>query len=211
MRKTKVEALKTREHLMLAALDTFHKKGVARTSLNEIAQNAGVTRGALYWHFKNKEDLFEALFQRICNDIDSCMAEDLSNEADNVWESFRMSLMKLFLRVESNSLHNKFYNILYRKCEHTEQNEAIISIMSKYQTLWNEKLHDILNDCIAQHSLDPALDIDAASVYIKANITGLQYQWLNAPYSFELNQMAARIIPMMLDNLKNSPMLRKVP
>ena len=45
MRKTKIEALKTKEHLMLAALDTFYKKGIARTSLNEIAQAAGVTRG----------------------------------------------------------------------------------------------------------------------------------------------------------------------
>nr|ADO32809.1 truncated multiple transferable resistance repressor [Neisseria gonorrhoeae] len=62
MRKTKTEALKTKEHLMLAALETFYRKGIARTSLNEIAQTAGVTRGALYWHFKNKEDLFDALF-----------------------------------------------------------------------------------------------------------------------------------------------------
>nr|AMP19664.1 truncated MtrR [Neisseria gonorrhoeae] len=52
MRKTKTEALKTKEHLMLAALETFYRKGIARTSLNEIAQTAGVTRGALYWHFK---------------------------------------------------------------------------------------------------------------------------------------------------------------
>ncbi len=44
MRKTKTEALKTKEHLMLAALETFYRKGIARTSLNEIAQAAGVTR-----------------------------------------------------------------------------------------------------------------------------------------------------------------------
>jgi len=40
MRRTKTEALKTKEYLMLAALDTFYKKGIARTSLNEIAQAA---------------------------------------------------------------------------------------------------------------------------------------------------------------------------
>lgn len=79
MRKTKTEALKTKEHLMLAALETFYRKGIARTSLNEIAQAAGVTRGALYWHFKNKEDLFDALFQRICDDIENCIAQDAAN------------------------------------------------------------------------------------------------------------------------------------
>lgn len=79
MRKTKTEALKTKEHLMLAALETFYRKGIARTSLNEIAQTAGVTRGALYWHFKNKEDLFDALFQRICDDIENCIAQDAAD------------------------------------------------------------------------------------------------------------------------------------
>ena len=43
MRKTKAEALKTREDLLLSALHTFYQQGVARTSLNEIARNAGVT------------------------------------------------------------------------------------------------------------------------------------------------------------------------
>ena len=58
MRKTKAEAQKTREQLLQSALDTFLENGVSRTSLAAIARNAGVTRGALYWHFKNKEDLF---------------------------------------------------------------------------------------------------------------------------------------------------------
>ena len=94
MRKTKTEALKTKEHLMLAALETFYRKGIARTSLNEIAQTAGVTRGALYWHFKNKEDLFDALFQRICDDIENCMSKDTENNAEGQsWAVFRRTLL----------------------------------------------------------------------------------------------------------------------
>ena len=62
MRKTKEEAYQTRCNLLVAALSVFYERGVAQASLDEIAKAAGVTRGALYWHFKNKEDLFEALF-----------------------------------------------------------------------------------------------------------------------------------------------------
>ena len=69
MRKTKTEALKTKEHLMLAALETFYQKGIARTSLNEIAQAAGVTRGALYWHFPNKQALISAISQFILSEV----------------------------------------------------------------------------------------------------------------------------------------------
>ena len=64
MRKTKTEAQKTRQHLLDVALEVFWRDGVTRASLQAIAQEAGVTRGALYWHFKNKEDLFETLFEQ---------------------------------------------------------------------------------------------------------------------------------------------------
>jgi len=64
MRKTKSEAEKTRQHLLDAALEVFWRKGVTSASLQEIAEEAGVTRGALYWHFANKEAFFEALFVR---------------------------------------------------------------------------------------------------------------------------------------------------
>ena len=64
MRKTKIEANKTRQHLLNAALEVFWREGVTRASLQAIAQQAGVTRGALYWHFKNKEDLFESMFEQ---------------------------------------------------------------------------------------------------------------------------------------------------
>ena len=58
MRKTKEEAQQTRSNLLNAALNVFYERGVSKASLDEIAKTAGVTRGALYWHFKNKEDLF---------------------------------------------------------------------------------------------------------------------------------------------------------
>lgn len=63
-RRTKVEALATRQSLLDAAERLFDAQGVSRTSLQAIAQAAGVTRGAVYWHFKDKVDLFNALMER---------------------------------------------------------------------------------------------------------------------------------------------------
>lgn len=209
MRKTKIEALKTKEHLMLAALETFYKKGVARTSLNEIAQAAGVTRGALYWHFKNKEDLFDGLFQRISDDIENCLVQDLENPGTDCWLNFRLTLLKFFERLENNNLHNKFYSILFLKCEHTEQNEAIILLLSKYRALWNHKINMILEGGILQQDLPKELDIEFAIVFIRSNIDGLIQQWLAAPYQFELNQVAPRMVDIMLDNLKHHTLILK--
>lgn len=60
-RKTKQQAEETRQEILDAAIKTFSERGVSATSLADIAKSAGVTRGAIYWHFKNKVDLFHQL------------------------------------------------------------------------------------------------------------------------------------------------------
>ena len=54
VRKTKEEAEQTRKELIQAARRVFHQCGVSRSTLEKIAKAAGVTRGAVYWHFKDK-------------------------------------------------------------------------------------------------------------------------------------------------------------
>ena len=64
-RRTKEEALVTRELILDAAERVFHQRGVSRTSLQEIAKEAGLTRGAIYWHFEDKGELFHAMMERV--------------------------------------------------------------------------------------------------------------------------------------------------
>lgn len=63
-RRTKEDAEVTRNRLLDAAEQVFHLKGVAGASLLDVAKAASLTRGAIYWHFKDKADLFDALMQR---------------------------------------------------------------------------------------------------------------------------------------------------
>ena len=63
MRRTKAEAEQTRNDILKAALILFDEQGYAQTSLSTIARKAKVTRGAIYWHFENKEEILAALAQ----------------------------------------------------------------------------------------------------------------------------------------------------
>ena len=65
VRRTKEDAVATRNSLLDAAEQVFYDKGVSRASLGDIAQAAGATRGAIYWHFKDKADLFNAMMDRV--------------------------------------------------------------------------------------------------------------------------------------------------
>lgn len=60
-RKTKAEAARTRERIVTCARRVFARTGVNVASLEEVAREAGVTRGAVYWHFRDKADLFMAV------------------------------------------------------------------------------------------------------------------------------------------------------
>ena len=64
-RRTKEDAEATRNKLLDAAAEVFFAKGVAGASLSEVAQAAGLTRGAIYWHFKDKVDLFHTNYRDV--------------------------------------------------------------------------------------------------------------------------------------------------
>jgi len=63
MKRTKQEAAITRATLLKTALSVFSAKGYAATTLDDVAKAAKVTRGAIYWHFKSKADLYNTLVQ----------------------------------------------------------------------------------------------------------------------------------------------------
>src|SRR4051812_40843078 len=64
-RRTKEEAKETRNRILDTAEKVFVKKGVSNTSLAQLAQAAGLSRGAIYWHFRNKAALFDAMMKRV--------------------------------------------------------------------------------------------------------------------------------------------------
>ena len=60
-RRSKAEAAAPRDSLLDAAEHVFFEKGYSRATLEDIARHAGVTRGALYWHFRDKADVLQAM------------------------------------------------------------------------------------------------------------------------------------------------------
>ena len=61
MRRTKEEAARTRAAIMDAALTCFERHGLASATLDQIAAEAGVSKGAIYWHFRGKLEIFRAI------------------------------------------------------------------------------------------------------------------------------------------------------
>lgn len=116
-RRTKQEALKTRQQLIDAAIFTFAERGVAHTTLADIARAAEVTRGAVYWHFTSKAELFNEIWQQQLPVRDIIRAQIPTQ----VWRDPLLLLRETFIAalqyIASTPRQRALLQILYRKCE----------------------------------------------------------------------------------------------
>lgn len=209
MRKTKIESLKTRQYLMNAALEVFYRQGVTRATLQEIAQEAGVTRGALYWHFRNKEDLFEAMFGNFYNDVLARLQPDVVRQADDAWQYLRDNLCDTLLFLASNETHQKFCSVITDKCERTSHNETILALSKKYHDCLFQNVGVALQLCVEQKKLPENLNLHLATVYLKSTISGMIKMWLAYPEEIDLKKIVQPFLDTSLNALLHSPHLLK--
>lgn len=82
--KTTQTGLLTRDQIVAAARDLFAKDGYAATSTEQVLQRTGISRGALYHHFKNKESLFEAVLDDLERELAGAAAKASAGATDPV-------------------------------------------------------------------------------------------------------------------------------
>ncbi|GAB6930059.1 TetR/AcrR family transcriptional regulator [Paenibacillus sp. JCM 10914] len=85
MRRNQSETNETIQLLLKVARAHFTEKGFANTTLEEVADHANVTRGALYHHFKNKQGLFLAVLDLVQTEIGQRVEEE-ADRSDDPWE-----------------------------------------------------------------------------------------------------------------------------
>lgn len=208
-RKTKVEAQKTRSQILDAAELVFQAKGVSQTSLNNIAQAAGVTRGAIYWHFKNKVDLFNQMYERVHLPIQN-LAEDMAqrDEPESLGRLQDLCISVLQQTV-SNDHQRRVLEVLFQRCEMIEE-------MGDLVTRQTQILHDAIDrtersfrNAVALGQLPATLDARKASVGLNAYVRGLLTSWLLAPDSFDLHADAVDLIGGYFEMLQHTNALRQ--
>lgn len=128
-RKTKEEAEKTRKGILKATLDLIYENGYSATNLNDIAERLGMTRGAVYWHFKNKLDLFYSLISEIEGEIDDLLTERAKKvNSLNDLEAFFRYYAELMI---SNDRMFKYLTVLTLKIEWNEELAKVVKLFRK--------------------------------------------------------------------------------
>ena len=196
-RKTKEEALKTRGAILDAAVQVFSVRGVSRTTLANIAKEAGVTRGAIYWHFKNKEDLLGALWEQLLLPFEPInQAIENPDEPDPLGK-FQQTHIAFFKSLKEDPQLLQLYQILLSKCETVEDTGTLHLHRVNCHLEGQRKIEKILRNAITKGQLPDYLNVRLGSIATIAFIDGLITNWIMFPDLLDVDKE----IPLILDGL----------
>lgn len=201
VRKTKGEAQETRNAILDAAEAVFQERGVSHTSLAEIAAAAGVTRGAIYWHFANKADLFDAMIQRVFDPFEAQFDELRTQAEGDPLAMLRATTLYFLDRVANDPRYFRILEISWHKCEYVGEMAAIrdshLECGNRYLAIIEQGFR------MAQERgyLPPTLDARCAAVGLMAVADGLVVNWTLDSALFPLARFAPTIIDAYLAGL----------
>jgi AcrR family transcriptional regulator len=202
-RRTRAQAEATREALLDAAEQEFLQRGVARTSLEHIARRAGVTRGAIYWHFRDKSDLFAAMLERVRLPFAN-MADAYRRDVDG---QDPLGLLRRLCRVAlatlaENETYRNVYSILLTRCEFAGE---INPAFAEQTAIDAESLRRVEGDFrLARQLGQMSSDIEPATAAraLYALMNGIYTSWLRAPDSFDIRRDGDAMLDMFFRGLR---------
>ncbi len=201
VRKTKEEALETRNAILDAAELVFQERGVSNTSLAEIAAAAGVTRGAIYWHFANKVDLFDAMIQRVFGLMEAKLAELQAERQENPVDLVRQLALYFLDRVANDPRYYRILEISWHKCEYVgemaEIRDSHLECGNRFMGLCVEAFRQSRELGFFPEHVDPHL----AAVGLIAVVDGLVTNWTLDRNVFPLATYGPRILDAYLAGL----------
>ncbi|ENP9999157.1 acrEF/envCD operon transcriptional regulator [Escherichia albertii] len=195
-KRTKAEALKTRQELIETAIVQFAQHGVSKTTLNDIADAANVTRGAIYWHFENKTQLLNEMWLQQPS-LRELIQERLIEGLDsNPLQYLREKIIVGLQYIAEIPRQQALLQILYHKCEFND--EILAEAVIREKMGFNLRiLREVLQACQKQGYMANHLDLDVVTIVIDGAFSGIVKNWLMNTTSFDLYKQA----PVLVDNV----------
>jgi TetR/AcrR family acrAB operon transcriptional repressor len=209
-RRTKDEALATRNRILDAAERVFSARGVSRTSLQDIAEAAGVTRGAIYWHFRDKSDLFTAMVSRVTLPMENLVARSSEQAVSNPLAELKSAAIYALKRTATDARCQRVFDVVVHKCEYLDEMAGV-----------KRRLHDTQKGCVGRaerairnairRGLLPAhINPRLAAIGLDSLIYGLISNWLANRDYVALARDAEALVDQYLEGLKHAPAPRPV-
>ena len=188
-RRTKEDAVATRNALLDAAEQVFLAQGVSQSSLAAIAKEAGATRGAVYWHFKDKLDLFNAMIDRVIMPLDQVIYGGVGQltSAAPLPRMCRVMYLLFDGLVTDDRICRVFIIMMHR----VEFVGELASLQVRHTTSMNEFTRQLALDFAAaaeQQRCTLRLSPQLLATGLRSLLDGLMHSWLMDVEGFDLKK-----------------------
>lgn len=203
-RRTKEDAEATRNKLLDAAQEVFFEKGVAGASLADIAQQAGLTRGAIYWHFKDKLDLFDALMQRTALPFEQALAAGLHQTLESGDTLLKLlSVLRMVLcSVSTDAVTRRVFDVALYKVECVGEMRAVRERRLSGMTRFALQMEVALAAAAKEAGVELPVPLPAAARGLRAVFDGVLHAWLlDQGASFDLEEEGMAAVAVYLQGL----------
>lgn len=213
VRRTKADAQATRSSLLDAAEHLFQAQGVSRTSLNDIATAAGTTRGAIYWHFKDKADLFNAMMERVSLPIEetlACSARASGVQADSLG-ALRHSLLNALAKTANDDQTRRVFEVATHKVEYVAEMQAVRNRHLQVRNTCMAMTRQALAQAGEHTGVALPVPLHSAALGLHVLVDGLIQNWLLDPQAFDLVACGEQAIDTYLRGLGFKPAQSQAP
>jgi TetR/AcrR family acrAB operon transcriptional repressor len=203
VRRTKEESEETRRQIIAAARRTFARQGVTRTTLGDVARTAGVTRGAIYWHFAGKTELFYAMREQVLlPTIDTGFASSAADAADPLGSAERY--LHGVLASLRDPAARKTFRIMTFKCEYVGELGRELDRQRSRCTELTRKLAQVYRRAKRAGQLRPGLTPVPAAAATCSFLIGLVRLWLMDRARGPVRSAADAIIKSHIDSYRRN-------
>lgn len=198
-RRTKQEAQATRSRILDTAELVFEQRGVSGTSLGEIAKAAGLTRGAIYWHFKDKADLFNTMMERVTLPL-----EQTIKDTEITLVQMRDVFVDVLRKVVTEPQLRRVFDIATHKVEYVGEMNAV---RERHLAMRNGCLADMqlaLRRAQRSGAMPKAIAPRSAALGLIALFDGLLQNWMLDRDGFDLPRVGGQVFDAYLRGLTAS-------
>ena len=201
MRRTKEEAAVTRATVLKASLSVFSAKGYAAATLDDVASEAKVTRGAIYWHFKSKADLYNTLVEEL-SARGATVVQQAAAEGGTFLDILRRIFVRLCAVIEDDREVRAVMELGLFKTGYAPELQAGRRKQLEAGQAQLAGIAEAMKLGISQGALRDDIDpLEMARAFIALQ-NGLIQLWLTSPKSFSLKESAEAFADILIVGLK---------
>src|SRR5690606_36187650 len=175
-------------------------KGYAATTLEDIASEAGVTRGAIYWHFGSKAELYNTLVAEMSRRLEQALA-DVTADGGSPLELLRQQLVRTLEFTEEDEDARAVQELVLFKTAVTPELEAGIEAKRLGMKRWIDATAASIEEAIRAGEVRRGVDSRDAAIAALGLQNGVFITWLMAPETFSLKARAAEIVDLFIQGI----------